>query len=116
VPYIGQTLLLAGQSKTAVGGPLQDFTLVLLLDLFFPLRLSRKSGMYHSLFLALLKARHGWRFGVGPRNETIFSCLGCVSPQPSVYSLVIEVSIDPITSLYRQVIRGLSLKWKSQSH
>jgi hypothetical protein len=72
--------------------------------------------MYHSLFLALLKARHGWRFGVGPRNETIFSCLRCVSPQPSVYSLVIEVSIDPIASLYRQVIRGLSLEWKKQSH
>ena len=36
MPYIEQTLLLAGQSKTAVGGPLQDFTLVLLLDLFFP--------------------------------------------------------------------------------
>ena len=70
--------------------------------------------MYHSLFLALLKARHGWRFGVGPRNETIFSCLRCVSPQPSVYSLVIEVSIDPIASLYRQVIRSLSLEWKRQ--
>ena len=113
MPYIEQTLLLAGQSKTAVGGPLQDFTLVLL-DLFFPPKIIE--DMYHSLFLALLKARHGWRFGVGPRNETIFSCLRCVSPQPSVYSLVIEVSIDPIASLYRQVIRGLSLEWKRQSH
>ena len=49
MPYIEQTLLLAGQSKTAVGGPLQDFTLVLLLDLFFLPKIIEEIGYVSQL-------------------------------------------------------------------
>lgn len=55
------------------------------------------------------KACHGRRSRVSFWNKAIFPSLGCISPEPSVDSLVSEVSVNPVGSPYRQIVRCLRL-------
>ena len=75
-----------------------------------PIKRQKQDYFFHSVYTSALKACHGWGFGISPRNEAIFSRFGRICPQPPVHSLVIKVSIDPITSFYSQIIWGLGLK------